>query len=265
LFDVPADSVEASGIAEVMPAMARGGTVNDALFGSVLDGTSTAAPRKPGVVRVGVLQPVNKADRAMPGESTLREDLVARFNKPGYEAMPLPGASPAEAAAEAARLGCDFIIQTEIVEAKTSKPGRLGGLSKITGSTPRDSHEVKVDYKLFAISPKPTQRFTGDVKGNSGGFGLGSALRLAAFAGQMYLNFMMGGMGAGMINPTSGGTSGGGSLFDPRASAMSMLSSFAAGGTGFDSADAGMREALSEAMSNSARATIEQLARSKGR
>ena len=48
LFDVPKDFVEANSTAEVVPALAAGGSLADALFGSTADGTSTAAPKKPG-------------------------------------------------------------------------------------------------------------------------------------------------------------------------------------------------------------------------
>ena len=245
------------------------------------NGTSTAAPKKPGTIRIGILQPVNKTTRDLPNAASLREELAAKFNKSGYDAIPLAGSSASAVEQDAARQQCDFVMLVEVVEAKTSKPGKMGGVMKMTGSTPKDSHDVKIDYKLYAVGATQTPKATGNVKASNGGFGIGSALRLAAFAGQMYMGMMMGGMGMGMMNPMMamsgmsgmGGTGMGG-LFDPRASAMgSMMSSFGGmnmagmGGLGgaavADPSEAGMRDTLSEAMSNSAKAAMEQLGKKK--
>ena len=277
LFEVPADFAEATSTAEIVPAVARGASLSEALFGSTADGTSTAAPKKPGTIRLGILQPVNKTTRDLPAAASLREELVSKFNKSGYEAIPLAGSSAAEIEQDAARLQCDFVMLAEIVEAKTSKPGKLGGMMKVTGSTPKDSHDVKVEYKVYAVGATQAPKATGNVKASNGGFGIGSALRLAAFAGQMYMGMMMGGMGMGMMNPMMamsgmsgmGGLGMSGGLFDPRASAMtSMMSSFSMSMAGMDGSmtdpsEAGMRDTLSEAMSNTAKATMEQLAKKK--
>lgn len=281
LFEVPADFVEAISTAEIVPAIATGSSLNEALFGSTANGTSEAAPKKPGTVRVGILQPVNKTTRDLPNAASLREELAAKFNKAGYDAIPLAGSSASAAEQDATRLQCDFVMLVEVVEAKTSKPGKMGGVMKMTGSAPKDSHDVKVDYKLYAVGATQTPKAAGNVKASNGGFGIGSALRLAAFAGQMYMGMMMGGMGMGMMNPmmamsgmSGTGGMGMGSLFDPRASAMSsMMSSFGGmtmggmGGLGgaavADPSEAGMRDTLSEAMSNSAKAAMEQLGKKK--
>ena len=69
LFDVPADFVEASSSAEIVPALATGGSLAEALFGSTVDGSSMAAPKKPGVIRIGVLEPINKTTRSLPTSS----------------------------------------------------------------------------------------------------------------------------------------------------------------------------------------------------
>ncbi len=281
LFDVPADFAEASSTAEIVPAIAKGASLNEALFGSTADGSSTAAPKKPGTTRIGVLRPVNKTTRELPGEVSLREELVAKFNKSGYDALPLAGTSPAEVQQDAVQQQVDFVLLAEITEAKTSKPGKLGGMMKMTGSAPKDSHDVKIDYKLFAVTAPQAPKVSGNAKGSNGGFGVGSALRLAMFAGQMYMGLMAGGMGMGMMNPMmamSGGGFGGGmggiggGLFDPRASAMtSMVTSIGTSMTGMglgagavaDPSDAGMRDTLSEAVSNTAKAAMEQLGKRK--
>ena len=151
LFEVPADFVEASSTAEIVPAIATGSSLNEALFGSTANGTSTAAPKKPGTIRIGILQPVNKTTRDLPNAASLREELAAKFNKSGYDAIPLAGSSASAIEQDAARLQCDFVMLVEVVEAKTSKPGKMGGVMKMTGSTPKDSHDVKIDYKLYAV------------------------------------------------------------------------------------------------------------------
>ena len=283
LFEVPADFVEATSTAEIVPTVATGASLSEALFGSTADGTSMAAPKKPGTVRIGILQPVNKTARDLPGAASLRQELVAKFNKAPYEAVPLAGSSASAVEQDAVRLQCDFVMLAEVIEAKTSKPGKMGGVMKMTGSVPKDSHDVKIDYKLYAVGATQAPKASGNVKASNGGFGIGSALRLAAFAGQMYMGMMMGGgmgmgMGMGMMNPMMamsgmsgmGGMGMSGALFDPRASAMtSMMSSFGAmGGLGgmsgvADPSDAGMRDTLSEAMTNSAKAAMEQLGKKK--
>lgn len=271
LFEVPSDFSEANSTAEIVPAVAKGESLNDILFGSTVDGTSTAAPKKPGVVRFGILQPINKTARDI-SVTGLREDLVSKFKRSGYEALPLAGSSASAIQEDAARLNCDYVMLAEIVEAKTSKPGRLSGITKMAGGgPPKDSHDVKIDYKLFAVSATQAPAASGSAKASNGGFGIGSALRIAAFAGQMYMSLMMGGMGMGMMNPMmamsgmGGLGAGGGGLFDPRASAMSsMMSGFGASGMGggiADDSEAGLRDTISEAMSNSAKAAMDQLSK----
>jgi hypothetical protein len=273
LFEVPSDFSEASSTAEIVPALAKGESLNEVLFGSTADGTSAAAPKKPGVVRFGILQPVNKTSREI-SVTGLREDLVSKFKRSGYEALPLAGSSASAIQQDAAQLNCDYLMLAEIVEAKTSKPGKLSGLTKMAGGgPPKDSHDVKIDYKLFAVTATQAPAASGSAKASNGGFGIGSALRIAAFAGQMYMSLMMGGMGMGMMNPMmamsgmGGLGAGGGGLFDPRASAMSsMMSGFGAsamGGGIADDSEAGLRDTISDAMGNSARAAMDQLAKRK--
>lgn len=283
LFEVPKDFVEAHSTAEVVPALAAGGSLADALFGSTADGTSAATPKKPGAVRIGILEPINKTARDLQTAS-LRRDLVGKFNKAPYEAIPLAGSAVAEIEQNAARLQCDYLLLAEVVEAKTSKPGKMSGLSRLTGGgPPKDSHDVKVDYKLFALGATQAPKLSGNAKASNGGFGVGSALRLASFAGQMYMSMMMGGMGMGMMNPMMmsgmGGLSPmGGGLFDPRASAMTSMFSSLGGGamagmTGMagmggmpgmaDPSESAMRDTVSEALGNGAKAVMEQLGKKK--
>jgi hypothetical protein len=148
-------------------------------------------------------------------------------------------------------------------------------LNKASGSSTKDNTDVKVDYKLFPVGGAQSAKVSGTAKGSSGGFGVGSALKLAAFAGQMYLSMMTGGMGMGMMNPMMGmgGAMGGGGgrFFDPRAMAMTSVFSGLGGGAmagmsgmpgvgaGTDPSDADVRDTVSEALGNAAKAAMEQL------
>jgi hypothetical protein len=271
LFDVPADFVEANSSAEVVPLVASGVSLSDAIFGSTADGRGAAAPKAAGRIRIGILEPVNRTERNLPPAS-LRQDLASRFSKAPYEAIPIAGSSPEAIDAEAARLECDYLMLTEIVEARTSKPGRLSGLSRVTGGgPPSDSHDVRLEFRLFAVGAPQSALLSGSARASNGGFGVGSALRLAAFAGQLYMSMMMGGMnsmnpmmamsGMGGLGPTGGG------LFDPRAAAMSSMfagldAGVMSGMAGLaDPSEAGMRDTASEALGNGAKAVMEQLTR----
>ena len=80
LFDVPAGYTEANSTAEIVPAVGNGGLA-DAVFGSTADGTQhRPRPKKAGIIRIGVLEPVNQTDRNLSGRF-LRQDVVAKFNK----------------------------------------------------------------------------------------------------------------------------------------------------------------------------------------
>ncbi len=282
LFDVPADYVEARSSMELMPAFAAGGSLEDALFGSTADGTSQAAPKKPGVIRVGVLEPVDKSGRNL-NTRMLRQELTGKFSKGGYEALPLSGSSAAAIEADARRLECDYILLAEVTELKTSKPGRFGGVLKMAsgGGPPKDVHETKVSYKLFATGATASPRASGDVKASSGGgFGIGSALRIASFAGQMYLGMYGMGGGLGMLgmnmgmNPmsmlasTGGLGSMGASYFDPRAAAMTSMAGMGMGMLGGaggmqDPSQGEMYQTVGEAFGNTAKAATDKIKQAK--
>jgi hypothetical protein len=286
LFEVPADYAEASSSAELIPVIAGGGSLEDALFGSTADGTSQAAPKKAGVTRIGVLEPVNKSNRTL-NTRTLRQSLTSKFNK-SFEAIPLSGSSAADIEAEARRLECDYILLGEIAEVKTSKPGKVGGFLKMasgSASPSKEVHEVKANYKLFATNATSSPKASGDVKASSGGgFGLGSALRIASFAGQMYMGMGMmrglggfGGLGFGM-NPMNAMASMGnlgplaGNYFDPRATAISSMSMnmtgmFSGVGGGLpgmpDPSDGEVYQTASDAFENMAKAATAKLGAGK--
>ena len=281
LFNVPPDFVEANSSAELMPTLAAGGSLAETLFGSTADGTSAAAPKKPGTIRVGVLEPANKTTHTLAARQ-LREHVVGQFRKAPFEALALADQAAGDVQQEAARLACDYILFTEVTDIKTSKPGRMTGLLKRTAGedASRDVHEVKLDYKLFTVGGTAATAATGSLKTSSGGIGLGTALKLATIAGRMYLTmYGMGGMGMGMMNPLMsipglGGAMGpfaASGLFDPRMKAMSSITQIVGmvgmkgmggmGGApgGGDDNEAALAQTVGAALDRAAKTTMEQL------
>ena len=144
-------------------------------------------------------------------------------------------ATPAEIDRDAASKACDYVFTSDIAELKTSKPNKVGGLlKKVSGdvSGPTEIHEVRIDYKLFSVGDPVKPTVASSVKASSGGgFGFGSALRLAYFAGSMYMTMGMGagmgGMGgmAGLMGPSSALAGLGGGMMNPgMGAAMSIVS-----------------------------------------
>jgi hypothetical protein len=231
LFDAPPDYTEVQSYQQLLPAASGGGGVADAIFGSLADGTSTLAPKKPGVVRIGVVEPVNSSGREMTSPM-LRGGLLGSLNKAPFEAVPIWGTTAAAVDRDAADKACDFVLVSDITEVKTSKPNKVGGMLRRAsgdGNASADVHDARVDYRLYAVGDQNKPRLTASAKSSSGGFGVGSALRVAAFAGQMYMTMGMGaGMMSNMMGPAAalGGTSplGGGLMSPGMGAAMSIMS-----------------------------------------
>ncbi len=287
LFDVPPGYTEVHSNAELMAGFQNGGLGN-ALMGSTADGTSTAAPKSAGRVRIGVLEPVDRSSHKLPTRE-LREELAGDFSKAPFEAVTLAGTSVADGQADAARMQCDYLLYTEVGDIKTSKPGRVGGMLKKVSrdGPPQDVHEVRLDYRLYPAGAAPTAppAFADSIKATSGGgFSLHSALRLAMFAGSLYLRFT----GLGLLNPmlmsnfgVGLGPLAGTGLFDPRMNAMSSLSQLftsngvdaartAAGAVAMPGAaeagpdpEAVIRQTVDTALVNEAKGAIEQLKKNR--
>ena len=236
LFDVPPGYTEVKSYTELLPSLSSGGSLADAVFGSITDGTSTVAPKKAGVIRIGIVDPSNKSGRTV-SSSMLRNGLVGSMTKKPFEALPVGGATPADLDRDAKAKACDYILVSEIAELKTSKPNKVGGmLKKVSGDANGTSeiHDAKVEYKLYAVGDQAKPKLSASTKASSGGgFGVGSALKLAAFAGSMYMTMGMGGgmmgMNSGlmsMMGPASslGGLGGFGMMNPGMSAAMSMMS-----------------------------------------
>jgi len=281
LFDVPPDYTEVKDYKTLLPSIAAGGTVSDAVFGSVADGTSTVAPKKDGVIRVGVVAPANKSGKELP-DMRLLGSMLGGFTKQPFEGLPVSGATAAELDRDAASKGCDYVLVSEIAEIKTSKPNKVGGmLKKVSGDSnaPSEIHDVRVDYKLFAVGDTAKPRVTASAKASSGGgFGVGSALRLAAFAGQMYLTMGMGGgglmsmMGQGSPLAGAGGLGGGlGGRMNPgMGAAMSIMSAggsmaMAGAAGGGDASGEKMLETVQDGLSKAGKQISDELKKAKAK
>jgi hypothetical protein len=277
LFEVPAGYTEVNDYKALLPSLATGGTLGDAVFGLIGDGTSTVAPKKGGVIRVGVVTPANKSGREVP-DVRLVGSLLSGFTSAPFESLPISGATAADLGRDAAEKACDYILVSDIAEIKTSKPNRVGGLLKKVsgdGNAQAEIHEVRVDYRLYAAGDQAKPRMTASVKASSGGgFGVGSALRFAAFAGQMYLTMgmgsgMMGMMGQGSPFGGLGGGMGTARMNPGMSAAMSIMS--AGGGMGMDgglpgAADAAgekLTQTLQEGLSKAARQVADELKKGK--
>lgn len=160
LFDVPAGYVETQNTQELygMPSMgamtsqmSQGRPPVDDDQGDALNSVNA---KRPGSIRVGVVQINNRTDRQVSTES-LRERLIGEIQGSGIEAVSLNASSPGEAEAEAKAKQCDYILYTDITVLQTSAAKKLGGmLGRATGvgGGGIDKTEAKVEFRLFAVS-----------------------------------------------------------------------------------------------------------------
>lgn len=116
---------------------------------------TTAARKQPGVVRIGVAAVSNNTGRGISAES-LRQTLVAEISAARVEAVPLGR----DAAAEAVRLECDFILYTDLTALKQLAAGKVGGiLGRVTGvgAPAGEKYEARVEFRLVTAGGGPTQ------------------------------------------------------------------------------------------------------------
>lgn len=274
LFDVPPGYSEVKGYAELLPNIAAGGSVADAVFGSISGGTSTVAPKLAGFVRIGIIDPGNKSGQTI-SAAMLREGLTAGFSKRPFDSVPVMGKTPEEIARDAQQKEVDYLLSSELVEVKTSKPSRIGGLvRRASGDASKEIHEARVDYKLFAVDNQAKPRLASSARASSSALGA-SAVRLATFAGSTYINLMPGGslvrgylplaeMGLGPSAPAMPG------MVAPGMGAAMTILSLAqnwnamrtdAGAPG--SGNAEVLQTISEAMAAASRSVIEELNKKK--
>jgi hypothetical protein len=158
LFDLPAGYTETQNSQElyVMPSVSE--MTAQASQGRQIGGAESVSAmpaavetKKPGTLRVGVVQINNKTERQVSTES-LRQRLVGQIQGNGIEAVPLNAISAMEAETECKAKQCDFILYTDIAALKTSAAKKLGGMfGRVAGVGGIDKTESKLEFRLFAV------------------------------------------------------------------------------------------------------------------
>ena len=253
---------------------------NEAQLASRTPSSITAAPKKPGITRVGVPELANKTEQNVDTRA-LRTQLIAELAEQKMEGVPLAAAPQDELHAYAKDLGCDYLLVAQITELKASKPGRIGRLIKSTaGEAAKDVTEAKLTMQLVPVgAAKP--RFSTNTSGNDGGIGFKTGLRLARAAAMLYLRYAsplgalntmsmlnMGGMGGFLNNPAlmqmqgGSGVMGTGRGMDRTAgAAMFLMDQAMAGASGGADGAPSFDASLAEALQDGAKRVGENLRR----
>jgi hypothetical protein len=197
LFEIPAGVTAAADPREFTK------TISDANEAKLARGAAdTVAPaKKPGTQRVGVPEVTNKTTQSADTRA-LRTRIISELEQQKIEAIPMASGPQAELDARARELGVDYLLLSEITELKVSKPGGFTKVLKATAKEEaRDITEAKLSVQLVPIGGKP--RMSKNASGKDGGVGLKTGLKVAKFAGKVYLKFYMGGMMAGQLSAFS--------------------------------------------------------------
>lgn len=261
LFEIPPGVAAAADSREFMK------TISDANETKLARGgvESGVPAKKPGTLRVGVPEVGNKTAQTADTRA-LRTRIISELEEQKIEAIPMAAAPQAELDARARELGVDYLLMAEITDLKTSKPGGLTRVMKATAKEEaRDITEAKLSVQLVPPGGKP--KLSKNANGKDGGVGLKTSLKVAKFAGSIYLKFYMGGMmggqmsalnSLGMMNMGAMGSvqpmSVGGSTFDRTAGAanyvmLQVMAGAAAGAAaqGGPSFDAALENAIEDA------------------
>jgi hypothetical protein len=162
---------------------------------------SIAPAKQPGTLRVGVPETGNKTTQSADTRA-LRARIISELEQQKIDAIPMAAGSPAELDARARELGVDYLVLSEITELRVSKPGGFTKVLKATAKEEaRDITEAKLNVQLLPVGGKP--RLSKNASGKDGGVGLKTGLKVAKFAGNVYLKFYMGGMMAGQLSAFS--------------------------------------------------------------
>jgi len=198
LFEIPSDAKAVSDAREFSKAISD---ANEAKL--VRGGADSGVPaKKPGTLRVGVPEVNNKTTQSVDTRA-LRSRIIAELEEQKIEAVPMAAAPQAELDARAKELGVDYLVLADITELKTSKPGGITKVMKATAKEEaRDITEAKLNMQLVAPGSKP--RLSKNASGKDGGVGFKTTLKVAKFAGSVYMKFYMGGMLMGQLSAMSG-------------------------------------------------------------
>ncbi|HEX6163495.1 MAG TPA: hypothetical protein VFZ31_09025 [Vicinamibacterales bacterium] len=195
LFDIPAGATAAADPREFTRA------ISDANEAKLARGAADAiAPaKKPGTLRVGVPEVTNKTSQSADTRA-LRTRIISELEQQKIEAVPMAAGSQAELDARARELAVDYLVMAEVTELKVSKPGGFTKVMKATAKEEaRDITEAKLTMQLVAPGGgKP--RVSKNATGKDGGVGFKTGLKVAKFAGKVYLKFYMGGMMANQLS-----------------------------------------------------------------
>lgn len=197
LFDIPA------GLTAAADPRAFTRTISDANETRLASGAaaSVAPAKQPGALRVGVPEVANKTTQETDTRA-LRTRMISELQEQKIEAVPMAAGTPAELDARARELGVDYLLLSEITELKVSKPGGFTKVLKATAKEDaRDITEAKLNVQLVPLGGRP--RLSKSASGKDGGVGLKTGLKVAKFAGKVYLKFYMGGMMAGQLSAFS--------------------------------------------------------------
>ncbi|HSE33900.1 MAG TPA: hypothetical protein VLA93_20175 [Pyrinomonadaceae bacterium] len=186
LFDIPAGYTQAMSQQEMYAAPSAADIMgNTSGVTPNVGSVSTPAPsgnevKRPGAVRVGVVQVNNKSGKPTVSAEALRTRLINEIQGSGIEAIPLNGTSAAELEAEAKAKQCDYILYSDLASLKMSKLGGLFG--SVTGAGGLGKSESKMEFKLFAVgetSPRLQSSSTAKEEGdeNSAGVAISAEAR----------------------------------------------------------------------------------------
>ena len=175
-------------------------------------------PKGIGIVRIGVVLPKNSSGAGVEPVAIGNELLDALAVHP-YEPVALDATEPAKVDEEAKLRECDYVLFTDLGTAKTTTPGRIGGLmNKVSKSDAKENHEAKVQYRLIAPGkPKPIVEKTTTAKSGAG-LNVRTALNVARLAARSYF-----GLSGGLMRAVMTNAGGGAAAADPMTSALNMV------------------------------------------
>ena len=175
LFDVPAGYTLARDMQELYgmgastaagSSNAAGGSSNTGSSSSVANATGAATPKKPGVIRVGLLQPsvqVNAGDAASAAEA-LRNGFANDLKDANVEVVMLSARSASAALNEARQTECDYILSSSMTIKKGGGSmfgraiGNIAGsavgipVGSTGGALIKAKDEVTLAYKLEPLA-----------------------------------------------------------------------------------------------------------------
>jgi hypothetical protein len=175
-------------------------------------------PKGIGIIRIGVVLPKNSSGAGVEPVAIGNELLDALAVHP-YEPVALEATEPAKVDEEAKLRECDYVLFTDLGTAKTTTPGRIGGLmNKVSKSDAKENHEAKVQYRLTAPGmPKPVVEKTTTAK-TGAGLNVRTVLNVARLAARLYF-----GMSGGVMRAMLANANGGAASADPMTNALNMI------------------------------------------